>query len=196
MGPTATSCDVRNLLYNFHFTNYLLSLYRVISNMNVHEGLDWLCQEDVNMWPANVLCFPRAFFVMLCFCVWCKIVTWYHKTCLSTPPATELFRGSASYLKMTVFWVVAPCSLVEVYWHFRGACCPDYRLRGTTTQKTDIHLHTRRCENLKSHSFIFYVLISYTYALLIWINSLKNKACYINFLLTSWYMTRHSDKIC
>jgi hypothetical protein len=25
-------------------------------------------------------------------------------------------------LKMAVFWVVAPCSLVEVY-HFRGTCC-------------------------------------------------------------------------
>jgi hypothetical protein len=25
--------------------------------------------------------------------------------------------------KMAVFWVVALCSLVEVYGHFRGACC-------------------------------------------------------------------------
>jgi hypothetical protein len=25
--------------------------------------------------------------------------------------------------KMAVFWVVAPCSLVEVYQHFRGPCC-------------------------------------------------------------------------
>jgi hypothetical protein len=25
--------------------------------------------------------------------------------------------------KMAVFWVVAPCSLVEVYRRFRGACC-------------------------------------------------------------------------
>jgi hypothetical protein len=24
---------------------------------------------------------------------------------------------------MTVFWDVAPCNLVEVYWHFRGAYC-------------------------------------------------------------------------
>jgi hypothetical protein len=32
---------------------------------------------------------------------------------------------------MAVFWVVAPCSLVEVYLRFRGACClhlqGDYR---------------------------------------------------------------------
>jgi hypothetical protein len=25
--------------------------------------------------------------------------------------------------KMAVFWVVAPCSLVEVYQRFRGNCC-------------------------------------------------------------------------
>jgi hypothetical protein len=25
--------------------------------------------------------------------------------------------------KMAVFWVVAPCSLVDVYQHFRGPCC-------------------------------------------------------------------------
>jgi hypothetical protein len=25
-------------------------------------------------------------------------------------------------MKMAVFWVVAPCSLVEVYHHFRGLC--------------------------------------------------------------------------
>jgi hypothetical protein len=27
------------------------------------------------------------------------------------------------YLKMAVFWVVAPRRLVEVYRRFRGACC-------------------------------------------------------------------------
>jgi hypothetical protein len=26
-------------------------------------------------------------------------------------------------MKMAVFWVVAPCRLVEVYQCFRGACC-------------------------------------------------------------------------
>jgi hypothetical protein len=26
-------------------------------------------------------------------------------------------------VKMAVFWDVAPCSLVEVYRRFRGACC-------------------------------------------------------------------------
>jgi hypothetical protein len=26
-------------------------------------------------------------------------------------------------MKMAVFWVVAPCSLAEVYQRFRGPCC-------------------------------------------------------------------------
>jgi hypothetical protein len=30
---------------------------------------------------------------------------------------------TASSMKMTVFWVVAPCSLLEVYRRFRGTCC-------------------------------------------------------------------------
>jgi hypothetical protein len=46
---------------------------------------------------------------------------------------------------MAVFWVVAPCSLVEVYRRSRGACClhhygdrPCTGLHGATTQKTAI----------------------------------------------------------
>jgi hypothetical protein len=32
----------------------------------------------------------------------------------------------AASMKMAVFWVLAPCNLAEVYWHFRGTCClPD-----------------------------------------------------------------------
>jgi hypothetical protein len=30
---------------------------------------------------------------------------------------------TAVSMKMAVFWVVAPCSLVEVYRRFRGSCC-------------------------------------------------------------------------
>jgi hypothetical protein len=44
-------------------------------------------------------------------------------------------------MKMAVFWVVAPCSLVEVYQRFRGPCCLHHR--------PDVH--NRRRENLKSY---------------------------------------------
>jgi hypothetical protein len=41
-------------------------------------------------------------------------------------------------LKIAVFWVVAPCSLVDVNRSFRGPFCLH-------------HLHTRHRENLKSY---------------------------------------------
>jgi hypothetical protein len=28
-------------------------------------------------------------------------------------------------MKISVFWVIAKCSLVDVYRRFRAACCPD-----------------------------------------------------------------------
>jgi hypothetical protein len=42
---------------------------------------------------------------------------------------------------MAVFWVVAPCSLVEVYQRFRGPCCLHLH-GGATTQKTAIFVLT------------------------------------------------------
>jgi hypothetical protein len=63
---------------------------------------------------------------------------------------------------MAVFWVVAACSLVEVYRRFRGIFPDD---GGTSASETsvsfyqttwrnnpdDCQLHTHRSENLKSH---------------------------------------------
>jgi hypothetical protein len=44
---------------------------------------------------------------------------------------------------MAVFWVVAPCSLVEVYQRFRGPCCLHHQgYRSATTQKTAIFVLT------------------------------------------------------
>jgi hypothetical protein len=34
---------------------------------------------------------------------------------------------TAASMKKTVFWVVAPYSLVEVYLRFSGACCLHYQ---------------------------------------------------------------------
>jgi hypothetical protein len=73
---------------------------------------------------------------------------------------------------MTVFWVVAPCSLLQVYRRFRGAFCLRHQgdeyarvMEAARTSETsvnfyqttrrnnpeDSHLHTRRPENLKFH---------------------------------------------
>jgi hypothetical protein len=40
--------------------------------------------------------------------------------------------------KMAVFWVVEPCSQVEVYQRFRGPCCLHHQGDIATTQKTAI----------------------------------------------------------
>jgi hypothetical protein len=37
--------------------------------------------------------------------------------------STYSFRRTKQRFKMAVFWVVAPCSLVELYQRFRGPCC-------------------------------------------------------------------------
>jgi hypothetical protein len=34
-----------------------------------------------------------------------------------------MLRRISSKLKVTIFWVCAPCSLVEVYRRFGGSCC-------------------------------------------------------------------------
>jgi hypothetical protein len=54
---------------------------------------------------------------------------------------------TAVSMKMAVFWVVAPWSLVEVYQRFRGPCCLHHqgdevatRLHGATTHKSAIFL--------------------------------------------------------
>jgi hypothetical protein len=49
----------------------------------------------------------------------------------------------AASMKVDVFWDVAPCSLVDIDWHFRGAYCLHHQgdeeaMRGTTSQKTVI----------------------------------------------------------
>jgi hypothetical protein len=50
-------------------------------------------------------------------------------------------------MKTAVFWVVAPCSVVEVYRRFRGPCCLHNRVNdrdGAATQKTAKHDTRRR----------------------------------------------------
>jgi hypothetical protein len=72
------------------------------------------------------------------------------------------------FLKMAVFWVIVPCSLVQAYRHFRGACClhhqgdhPEMSVNFyQTTWRTnpeDSHLHTCCHENLKSHLWFLFI---------------------------------------
>jgi hypothetical protein len=72
-------------------------------------------------------------------------------------------------VKMAVFWVVASCSLVEIYQRFRGPCCLHHHgalmLEAARSSEMTVnfyqttwrynpensHLRTNRHENLKSY---------------------------------------------
>jgi hypothetical protein len=75
-------------------------------------------------------------------------------------PLLTYFLKTMTLLKIAVCWVVAPCSLIEVYRRFRGTC--SLRHQGGETSENfyettlrynpeGSHLHTRRHENLKSY---------------------------------------------
>jgi hypothetical protein len=53
--------------------------------------------------------------------------------------------------KMAVFWVVAPCSLVDVYQRFRGPCCLHHQ--GDDRQKTAIFV-IMNYDHLFAHTYI------------------------------------------
>jgi hypothetical protein len=82
----------------------------------------------------------------------------------------SIFKGEdGDSTKMAAFWVVALCSLVEVNQHFRDPCCLHHQgalmMEAARTSETlvnfyqttwhynpeDSHLHTHRCEILKSY---------------------------------------------
>jgi hypothetical protein len=44
-------------------------------------------------------------------------------------------------MKMTVFWNVAHCSLVEIDCRFRGTCCPHHQGAELTVRSLAITLH-------------------------------------------------------
>jgi hypothetical protein len=59
---------------------------------------------------------------------------------------------------MTIFWVVALCSLVEVYQYpddggSKHLWNINFYQTTRRNNREDSHLHTRHCENLKTHSF-------------------------------------------
>jgi hypothetical protein len=72
-------------------------------------------------------------------------------------------------LKMAVIWVVAPCSLAEVYRRFRGTCCLNHqgdmtRPHSATTQKTAIFI---LAEPQILHVYFFLPVFSFCFQTLI-----------------------------
>jgi hypothetical protein len=54
-------------------------------------------------------------------------------------------------MKMAVFWVVAPCSLVEVYKRFRGRIALMMEAAGTSETLVNFYQTTRRYNPEDSH---------------------------------------------
>jgi hypothetical protein len=56
---------------------------------------------------------------------------------------------------MTVFWDIAPSSLVEVYRYFRGACCLHYQgdmVEAVSTSETSVNFHKTTRRNILEDS--------------------------------------------
>jgi hypothetical protein len=99
-----------------------------------------------------------------------------------------IYHPSDYVFKVAVFWVVAPCSLVEVYRHFRGACCLHHQgkdlwnvgklLRdGATTQKTAVFILAA----VKTSNPTYYLLIKRC------INSLDSCVAGMPRPVVTWY---------
>jgi hypothetical protein len=56
----------------------------------------------------------------------------------------------SEYLRMTVFWVAAPCNLEEVYQHFRVACCLNHQGPAEKTcMKLTVKSFTKICQHIQ-----------------------------------------------
>jgi hypothetical protein len=74
-------------------------------------------------------------------------------------------------MKMTVFWEVAPCSLVEIYWRFKGAYCLHHQggesvmMEAASTSETSINFYRTTRRNIPKVSHLqFEFRIYYVYA--------------------------------
>jgi hypothetical protein len=74
-------------------------------------------------------------------------------------------------MKMTVFWDVAPCSLVEVYQCFRGACCLTHRgaltMEAASASETSVNFYQTTWHNIPEASHlqnIFWLVNMYSNA--------------------------------
>jgi hypothetical protein len=82
---------------------------------------------------------------------------------------------TVSSMKMTVIWVVAPCSLEDVYWRFRGACCVHHQcsspwalmVEAASTSEMSVNIYqTTWCNNPEDSRLSTSVYCSYTVVLL------------------------------
>jgi hypothetical protein len=94
-------------------------------------------------------------------------------------------------MKMAVFWVVAPCSLVEVYQRFRGPCCLHYQgdklmMEAASTSETMVNFYqTTHCYNPEdSHAHSKYFRISLQRLFSVIVTHLKAQFSFFTLLIT------------
>jgi hypothetical protein len=69
---------------------------------------------------------------------------------------------TAASMKMAVFWVVAPCSLVEVYRRFRGACCLiDLMIKTVSIYETSVNFYQTTRQQPRRQSLSTYLSLSF-----------------------------------
>jgi hypothetical protein len=63
---------------------------------------------------------------------------------------------TAASMKMSVFWVLAPCSQVVVYRHFSGTCCLHTQgdEGGSNTSETSVNVYQTTRRNNPEHSYL------------------------------------------
>jgi hypothetical protein len=66
---------------------------------------------------------PCSLYSYSCCIFHTQTITEKKEHCHSVQNQARFQVLTAASMKMAVFWDVAPCSLVEVYRRFRGACC-------------------------------------------------------------------------
>jgi hypothetical protein len=64
----------------------------------------------------------RSIFTLKLLLTWSALVLEIRKG-IKLYFCSETSDSHGGEYEVAVFWVVATCSLVEVYGHFRGACC-------------------------------------------------------------------------
>jgi hypothetical protein len=97
----------------------ICTLYLIFSRQLKEGGLSW---------SLHVACMSKQTHGKIK--VWmegCNIKVGLKEVCCENVNRIEIVVGievlMAAGMKMAVFWVVAPCNLVEVYQCFRGTCC-------------------------------------------------------------------------
>jgi hypothetical protein len=128
---TVKRCDVVIYIYICCVIDQVPSLvmarYGILHSMNFLYS-PWLCCSCCNV--VQCCCNHEACNLVAATVV-CMEMTNTHKVGL------EILTVVST--QMAVFWVVAPYSLVEVFQHFRGPCCPHHQ-GNITTQKTAIYI--------------------------------------------------------